>query len=195
MYPHPPPLGVGCTCWKCLHLPPTPNWAKNVTKIFYTKCFLTKWMNEWIERRLNILFRQKMGDDSSLLAVLIWVSISLSVLFLICPRLGCLTMLTFASIPRFNWKIWLLLRSKHEPGWSQVMFLCSDNNWTQELLHGVSKWAVCGSSHEPLGRPQRPSVTHYELQSTNPNTPFWIQLFFLNKIRSSKCLFNSIILK
>ena len=40
MYPHPPPCwGVGGTCWKCLHLPPTPTWTKNVTKIFYTKYF------------------------------------------------------------------------------------------------------------------------------------------------------------
>ena len=135
-------------------------------------------MNEWIERRLNILFHQMMGDDSSLLAVLIWVSISLSVLFPICPRLGCLTMLAFVSIPRFNWKIWTLLRPKHESGWSQVMFLCSDNNWMQELLHGVSKWAACGSSPRATGPIQRPSVTHYELQSTNPNTSFWIQLLY-----------------
>ena len=31
MYPHPPPVGGWGTCWKCLHLPPTPTWTK--------KCF------------------------------------------------------------------------------------------------------------------------------------------------------------
>ena len=41
MYPtHPPVGGLGGTCWKCLHLPPNPPpELKNVTKIFYTKCF------------------------------------------------------------------------------------------------------------------------------------------------------------
>ena len=133
------------------------SYQKSIKKVWFLGDYNKGYYgNEWIERRLNILFRQKMGDDSSLLAVLIWVFISLSVLFLICPRLGCLTMLTFTSIPRFNWKIWLLLRSKHESGWYQVMFLCSDNNWAQELLHGVSKWAVCGSSPRATGPTSAP---------------------------------------
>ena len=89
-----------------------------------------------------------------------------------------LTMLTFASIHRFNWTIWLLLRSKHESDWSQVMFYAvitiEHKNYCTEYQNGPS----VGHPHEPLGRPQRPSVTHYELQSTNPNIPFWIQLLF-----------------
>ena len=46
IYPTHPPVVVGGTCWKCLHLPQPPPELKNVTKIFYTKYFLSKFFNK-----------------------------------------------------------------------------------------------------------------------------------------------------
>ena len=69
------------------------------------------------------------------------------------------SMLAFVSIPRFNWKIWTLLRPKHSQTMADLPSFSIDNNWFQRPWSQSRLGPSVGYPHEPLGHPQYPSVT------------------------------------
>ena len=67
-------------------------------------------------------------------------------------------MLAFVPIPRFNWKIWTLLRPKYSQDNGRSSFSI-DNNWFQRPWCQSRLGPSVGYPHKPLGHPQYPSVT------------------------------------